>query len=435
MILYISKKNNLMINDIINGIKIHNEKSTPEISNYGEVFTEIKHVLEIISIIDDNFWKNPNLKILDPCNGVGNFPSIIIQKLMIGLVEYYIDETDRYKYIIENMIYVCEIQPRNMSHYIKLFNKDNLYNLNTYEGSFLEDGFKNQMVIWNIQNFDLVVGNPPYQIGNDSRSSVSIYHRFVQTSVEISNNVLMITPSKWYSNPSMKDFRYKMINTYGLKVLNDIKIDIFNNVDIKGGVSYFHLEKGYEGECLYNNVYKSFKNDLICEDSDIENIVDIIKDYEKFDTYLKSDQYFDIRNNDNRFMKKETLNSYKCYVSIVNGSVVFIDSESVKYKENISKYKVFIPTASGSKKNIGVLGRIIIGEPNSLCSRSFVHFAFDTLLECESFVSYINTDIIKSLISINKQTQLVNKNCFSLVPIIPLDRIWANDNVKDFLKI
>ena len=174
---------------------------------------------------------------------------------------------------------------------------------------------------------------------------------------------------------------------------------------------------------------------MICEDSDIENIVNIIKDYEKFDTYLKSDQYFGIRNNDNRFMTKETLNSNKCYVSIVNGSIVFIDSESVKYKENISKYKVFIPTASGSKKNIGVLGRIIIGEPNSLCSRSFVHFAFDTLLQCESFISYINTDIIKKLISINKQTQLVNKNCFSLVPIIPLDRIWTNDNVKDFLKI
>lgn len=76
-----------------------------------------------------------------------------------------------------------------------------------------------------------------------------------------------------------------------------------------------------------------------------------------------------------------------------------------------------------------------IGLPGEVASRSFIHFAFDSLLECESFISYINTDIIKKLISIKKQTQLVKKDTFSLVPLIPLDRIYDDENVKDYLKI
>lgn len=415
----------MKLENIFNEIDNHIKISSPEIIKYGEVYTELDLVDEIISILPDDFWENPNLKILDPCNGIGNFPSRIINKLMIGLSSFEHDIEKRYKWIIENIIYVVEIQPRNISYYKKLFNPDDKYKMNIFTGSFFDlDIVKD----FNLSNFDLVVGNPPYQQGSDSRSSISIYDKFVDKSYNISKFVLMITPSKWYSNPSMSKFRKNMINNYGLKVLVD-KGDVFKSVDIKGGVSYFLLEKGYGGGCLFNNKIVNFSNDLITND---DLLIDKIKKFEKFSTLLNSDQYFSIRNKDDRFLSNEEDNTVKCYVSKQNGNIKFIKENKLKITNNHDKYKVFLPTASGSKDNIGDLGRMIIGYPKEVSSRSFVHFAFDSLKECESFISYLNTDIVKKLIGIKKQTQLVKKDCFSLVPIVPLDRIWNDDLVKDY---
>jgi hypothetical protein len=417
-----------MLENIFNEINNHIKISSPEIVKYGEVYTELNLVDEMISILPEDFWKNPYLKILDPCNGIGNFPSRIINKLMIGLCQFETDEIKRYKWIIENIIYVVEIQPRNILYYTNLFNPNNEYKMNIFSGNFFDLDIQKS---FNLTNFDLIIGNPPYQQGTDSRSSISIYDKFVNKSCEISKYVLMITPSRWYSNPSMSKFRNNMINNYGLKVLVD-KGDVFKSVEIKGGVSYFLLENGYKGECLFNNKMVDFNNDLITND---DFLINKIKKFDKFSNLLNSDQYFSIRNKDDRFLPQEEINTIKCYVSKQNGNIKFIKEHKLKITNNHNKYKVFLPTASGSKDNISELGRMIIGLPTEVSSRSFVHFAFNSYIECESFISYLKTDIVKKLIGIKKQTQLVKKDCFSLVPVVPLDRLWDNDMVKNYLNL
>ena len=417
------------VTEIINKIEIHMNNTKPEIVSYGEVFTGIDLVEQMLNSLPNSFWENSNLKILDPCCGVGNFSSIIIKKLMIGLIEFEKDEKLRYKYIIDNMIFLCEIQPKNISSYLNFFEGGNYF-----EGSFLSEEFnKHQKNIWKIDKFDLIVGNPPYQIGKNTRSSVSIYHKFVEKSTEIAKIILMITPSKWYSNPSMIFFRKKMINDFGLKLLIDVN-NAFPTVEIKGGVSYFLLENEYKGMCLYNGSYRKFKNDIITiEDNDL--LITKLNEHEKFSKFLFSDQYFNIRNIDNRFLTNKEDGCVTCYVSSKNGYIKYIKEKELDLKPNHQMYKVFMPTASGTKNSIGELGRLIIGLPTEVCSRSFVHFAFNTKQECESFISYLNTDFVKKLISIKKQTQLVKKDCFSLVPIIPLDRIWDNFSVLEYFKI
>ena len=417
----------------INKIESHIIESIQQKTKYGEVFTSLDLVDKILSILPDDFWKNPKLKILDPCNGIGNFPSIIINKLMLGLEEFEPNNEKRYKYIMENIIYVCEIQRNNIEMYIDIFSENDV-NLNYHFGSYLDNFFNSKLDEWKIDKFDLIVGNPPYQSGKDSRSSISIYHKFVEKSVRISKLVLMITPSKWYSNPSMSKFRYDMINNYGLKKLVDIKGEVFRDVEIKGGVSYFLLESGYNGNCLYNGQNRKFNNNIISTD-DNDIILNKIKEYKKFSSLLNSDQYFGVRNSDKRFQSENTNNSIICHVSSKNGNTKYIKLDEIVIKPTYYKYKVFIPTASGSKNNIGSLGRIVIGNPTDICSRSFVHFAFNTKSECDSFISYINTEVIKKLISLKKQTQLVKKDCFSFVPIVPLDRIWDNKSVLKYLNL
>jgi site-specific DNA-methyltransferase (adenine-specific) len=161
--------------------------------NHGEVFTPINIIEEMLDCFDKNDWGNPNLKWLDPANGSGNFAICIINRLMIGLKNYIIDDNERFKYIIENMIYVCEIQNKNNEVYKSLFQN---VNLNIYETDFLKYNFDIK--------FDRIVGNPPYQEmdGGFGPSAKPIYNLFLEKAIEISNDnaqIMFITPSRWFS--------------------------------------------------------------------------------------------------------------------------------------------------------------------------------------------------------------------------------------------
>ena len=87
-------------------------------------------------------WSNPDLKILDPACGIGGYSSVMIERFMEGLVEFEPDEDLRYKHIVENIIHVCEYQHRNCFMYLCVFDR---YNINIYQGSFLDTGFDEHM--------------------------------------------------------------------------------------------------------------------------------------------------------------------------------------------------------------------------------------------------------------------------------------------------
>src|ERR1035437_7923368 len=211
------------IKDIINSVNEHMCINTPKKLKFAEVYTNLPLVEEILNLLPIETWSNPNLRILDPCNGVGQFVSILIKKLMDGLKSWEVNEIKRYMHIVENMIYVCELQSINMDQYLRIFNPKCEFKLNYFTGSLLSNDFNLHMSnIWKIKSFDIIVANPPYQITtSDMRSATSIYHLFVEKSHHIGNMITMITPSKWFSNPSMRKYRENMINNYGLKVLTE----------------------------------------------------------------------------------------------------------------------------------------------------------------------------------------------------------------------
>ena len=152
---------------------------------------------------------------------------------MNGLKDWEPDDEKRYKHIVENMIYVCEIQPKNMFLYMCAVDPFDKYKLNIYTGSFLEAGFdKHIKEVWRLDSFDLVVGNPPYNWsdGENQRKNnrENLWTRFVFKSTEILNEsgfMSLITPKSWMS-PS-DDFGKKSI-------IRDIMIKynpIFINID------------------------------------------------------------------------------------------------------------------------------------------------------------------------------------------------------------
>ena len=200
---------------------------------YGEVMTPISLADEMLDQLPEEVWTNPDLKWLDPANGCGIFPAVIVQRLMKGLAGKIPDEEERYKHIVEKMLHVCELQPKNMFLFLCAFDPKDKYAMNIFTGSFLTEDFnRHAKELWNVEKFDVIVGNPPYQKDSENgKQSHAIWHLFVLKALHLTKNKGYLTtvhPSGW-RNPSgaFKEVQNSLRKTQMLALsINDEKVGI-----------------------------------------------------------------------------------------------------------------------------------------------------------------------------------------------------------------
>ena len=189
------------IKDIILMLREYVKVGEVEKKKFGEVMTPLELVKEMLATLPEEVWSNPNLKWLDPANGTGPYPIMVIYKLMIGLAEWEPDAEKRYKHIVENMIYVCELQPKNMFLYMCAVDPFDTYKLNIYTGSFLEPEFDKHMKdVWSVEKFDVVMGNPPY--------NQMIDMEFLCKAHDIADIILYVHPSTWLLDEKGKQRKF-----------------------------------------------------------------------------------------------------------------------------------------------------------------------------------------------------------------------------------
>jgi superfamily II DNA or RNA helicase len=167
----------------------------------GEVFTPpelIEQKFDKLTIACPTIWSDPSMKFLDPANGIGNYPAIAFHRLMEGLKEVIPNEADRKKHILENQIYMCELNPKNIEVSRKIFDPDNIYALNLYQGSYLDLDPKKE---WGVEKFDVVFGNPPYQPpSNGKKGGKSLWPTFVEKSIKllkVNGFLVFVHPALW----------------------------------------------------------------------------------------------------------------------------------------------------------------------------------------------------------------------------------------------
>ena len=93
---------------------------------------------------------------------MGNFPIAAYFTLMEGLKDEIKDVKERKKHILENMLYMCELNKKNVLVCNEIFDINNEYKFNLYEGDTLK--FK-PFQIFKVKQFDVVLGNPLYNKG------------------------------------------------------------------------------------------------------------------------------------------------------------------------------------------------------------------------------------------------------------------------------
>ena len=182
-----------------------------EKDQFGEVFTPMYLINEMLDNSDKSYIKEhgksiftePSFKWFDPASGMGNFPIAVYLKLMEGLKLQISNDEDRKKHIIENMLYMSELNKKNVFITHQIFNMNNQYKLNLNEGNSLELNTEN---VWGIKKFDVVMGNPPYNKSKDGTlkggyGGRSLWDLFVVKSLNdwVSENsyLVFIHPPSW----------------------------------------------------------------------------------------------------------------------------------------------------------------------------------------------------------------------------------------------
>jgi SAM-dependent methyltransferase len=137
-----------------------------EKAKYGEVFTPSALIKKMFDKFPATSWSNPDLKWLDPCCGTGNFLIHVYQRLMLGLQKWEPNEDKRSAHIIENMLYMVELNKKNYDICRQLFGPK----ANIVCSDFLLDKqfFGDNMTG---DAFNYIVGNPPFQEDNTVNGS------------------------------------------------------------------------------------------------------------------------------------------------------------------------------------------------------------------------------------------------------------------------
>ena len=169
-----------------------------EKDKFGEVFTPPSLINEILDKLPSEVWSNPELKWLDPANGIGNFPMIIYERLMGGLEKSFPNKSECSNHILSKMLYMVEINPKNVIISKDIFGD----NANIICADFLNMDLKKET---GVDKFDVIVGNPPFQkeqegVRTGGKANTKIWHLFIKDAFKILNPkgfLGFINPPPW----------------------------------------------------------------------------------------------------------------------------------------------------------------------------------------------------------------------------------------------
>ena len=403
---------------------------TIEKKQFGEVFTPIKIVNEMLDKLPSEVWFDKNLKWLDPANGIGNFPIIIYLRLMESLKDEIINEKERKKHILENMIYMCELNKKNVFISKYIFDINNEYKLNLYEGDSLKLDYNKE---FNVKKFDIIIGNPPYNEELTKIGAKPLYNKFIEYNLNKCKMLSFIVPSRWFSGGKGLDkFREMMLNRTDIVYINHLNdaSKIFGNlVNIEGGINYFLINELYNGLCDYNGSKLKLNNYDILVESKYYNIINKLLNYDNI-TNIYLGRYYGIESNDKKLVDNNNDNLIKCYVSQQKGFIKYIDKKYIK--KDYSNYKIITARANGKNK---CFGNIFIGYPNEIHTGSYISFKVNSEDEAKSLLSYMKCKLPNFMLSLRKISQHINESTCKWIPLVPLNIKWKDEDIYKYFKL
>lgn len=454
-----------------------------------EVFTPPLLANRILDLLPDTIWKDKNAKFLDPACKSGVFLREIAKRLIEGLEKEIPDLQKRLNHIFGNQLYGIAL-----TEMTSLLSRRSVYCSKKADGEYaVTDVFKKeegnilfeptehtwkngkcefcgasqgaydredeleahayQFIhtdkperIFNMR-FDVIVGNPPYQMGSDGGTrDIPIYNKFVEQAKKLQPRYLsMIIPSRWMaSGLGLNEFRKSMLEDRRVRKLVDYPVasEVFPGVEVKGGVCYFLWEKDSEGDCDVTTVRGDdvagpakrnlAEYDVFVRDSralDILRKVQSKKEPSLMEILSVDKEFGWTSNFDGFHSQKKDGDVPIYYISKTKRSSAWIGRSAIEKSANlVDTWKVMVPQAYGAGEGIPhqILGQPFVAPNPSVCTQTYLFVYINSKKAAESVESYMRTRFLRFLVSMRKITQHATRSTYTWVPQQAWDRVWTD---------
>jgi site-specific DNA-methyltransferase (adenine-specific) len=296
--------------------------------------------------------------------------------------------------------------------------------------------------------FDVIIGNPPYQLSTDGAGAQArpIYHQFVQQAIKLDPRfVVMVTPSRWFSGGmALGSFRNEMLKDKRLKEIVDFiqEKDAFPNVNINGGVSYFVWDRDYVGDCKITTVQAGGKYgaprmraldefDIFVRQNDARDILVKVlsKKHGSFSERVSPVDPFKLPTTFHGAPNPNKQKNVKLYGS---GAISYISEKEVNANhEWIHSWKVLIPNATDGNENyplpIWNQSGPIVSSPGEACTFTYLVASLaKSEKEARAISTYMKTKFFRFMVSIRKGTQHNKADTFLYVPELDMGKLWTD---------
>lgn len=488
-----------------------------------EVFTPPEVVNKMLDMLPQELFTNPNTTFLDPACKTGVFLREIAKRLLVGLEDQIPDLQQRIDHIFHKQLFGIAITEltsllSRRSVYCSKY-PNGKYSVSQFTDSEGNIRFKKIQHTWDTpklmydengkkigkciycgaprdeydrngslethayeflhindleklfnMKFDVIIGNPPYQLsdgGGTGDSAKPIYHLFIEQALKLKPAYLsMIIPSRWLKGgKGLDSFRKSMMSDTHIKFLYDFENakECFPGINLDGGACYFLWDKSYDG--MVNYTFKPETSDsvsslrylnsgisrtVIRDPRQISIIEKVMKKSEIFfDSIVSSRNYYgftsDLFNRPQNFAYAGFSEQYvvgKVRIYGVKGkkggakrTVGYINKSSLKKGlDGLSCYKLFFSKAYSS--NSLEFPEVLVGKPDEICTETFLKIGlFKNENEAQNCLKYMSTRFYKALLFFGRSGMNISQQNFELIPLLDFSKEYTDDILYEMFEI